>query len=83
MTNKALTITRDEWKEIILLHEVDKTFEILGRESIDDIAGRIFGAKYVNDGADYEEVYYTLVGDYKKGQVLMLERSNRTLKALE
>ncbi len=74
MTNKALTITRDEWKEIMLLPEVDKVFDIKGRESIDDFASRIYGAKYVYDTTDYDGSIYTLVGEYEKGEVLMLER---------
>ena len=81
-SNMALSITRDEWKEIEMLPSVQKTFEA-ELHTVGYLSEKIYGAKYVlamyDTGA--EVVIYTLVGLYTSGDiVLVLERENGVLK---
>jgi len=81
--NDALAITRDEWKEIMLVPEVHATFEIKSSETVDDFGFRIYGAKYVFDDPDYDGIIYTLVYQFSsKDKVVILERYKGVLRAM-
>jgi hypothetical protein len=82
MRNNARTITRNEWIEIYQLPAVGKVFDIRSYENVTDFATRIYGAKYTYDNTDYPDTTYTLVGNYGKGEVMMLQRTNGILKPL-
>ena len=71
----ALAITRDEWKEISLLPEVQKAFEWhKDYMSPSELAEIIYGAKFVLDN-DYTQ--YTLVGLLGDREILiLLSRAN-------
>ena len=83
--NKAVTITRGEWFEIMELPKVKKTFGLGLFNNMDEFASRIYGAKfkYSVHMSDEEGFIYTLVGNIKKGEVLMVQESNGVFKVLK
>jgi len=76
-SNKGQTINQREWNEIMAQPVVEKFFEIRSFERWDDFAARVYGAKFmIDDGISETYILYTLVGEYNKGDVLMLKRVN-------
>ena len=77
-SNMALPITRDEWKEIEMLPNVQKVFEeelhINGY-----LSEKVYGAKYVlmNRDSGTEWIVYTLVAINRNGNKLaVVERDD-------
>ena len=80
MKNGAISITREEWKEISLLPEVQLAFNNL---TFIDLPRIVYGAKYVYPDSEYEGTVYTLVGAYNGGvRTIILERKNDVLKVV-
>jgi len=83
--NMALTITKFELGEIMELPKVKKVFGLGTFNSIDDFGSRVYGAKFkfTVHMTDEEGYIYTLVGNIKKGEVLMVEQVNEVFRVLK
>ena len=83
--NTALTIAKYEWDGIMELPKVKKVFGLGPFNSIDDFASRVYGAKFKFSVhmTDEEGFIYTIVGNIKKGEVLMVEQVNDIFKVLK
>jgi hypothetical protein len=80
MKNTALSINRDEWKEISLIPEVQVLFDNL---DFIDLARIVYGAKYIYSTSDYGGIIYTLVGTYADGiRTIILVREDDILKVM-